>query len=269
MLGASAHRLYRAPHVAALRQQIPPRRHEAIGVDSSPLVGSLEGPAHRVIKNDRPDGVAVAPNHRVRRAEFLRLPRIERRVDAAEHDDSATGPCCGANLVASKGIACMDPNPDYVTWLDAIQIQWLERFIRNLRAAIRRWCRGCEHEKPARSDDADAEREMARVHQVYGHIQSLFIGPHYCRLGVDEATLEESTVNTGARSGWPPTLATELCAGLQARNALNGWDEGLECRELGQDAGEQSMDQETGQRKSGTHPPRKQLEDALEGSVYW
>ena len=89
VLGTPAHRLHGSPHVPALRQQVPARRHEALGIDTSALVGPLQRAVRRVIENDRPDHVAVAADDGVRAAELVGLLRIQRGVDAAEHDGRA------------------------------------------------------------------------------------------------------------------------------------------------------------------------------------
>ena len=89
MLGAPADRLHGSPHVTALRQQLPARGHEAVGIDTSALIGPLQRAVYRVIEDERPDDVAVAANDGVRAPELMGLVWIQRGVDAAEHDGRA------------------------------------------------------------------------------------------------------------------------------------------------------------------------------------
>ena len=175
MLGAPADGLHGSPHVAALRQQLPARRHEAVGIDASALIGLLQRSAARVIEDLSPDEIAIAANDRVSGPELPGLGWIQRRVDAAEHDGRAPGVHGGSYLVAAQGVAGMDADADHVTGLYGVEIQRLQGLVDNLRPAIRGRCRPRQHEQPSRRDDADAERQVARVHKIDGHSAPLLI----------------------------------------------------------------------------------------------
>ena len=117
MLRTAANRLHGTPHVPAFRQQLPPRGHEAIGIDTSTLIDRLQRSVHRVIENERPDHVAVATNDRMRASELPRLVRIQRGVDPSEHDGCTSRSRLRADLVATQGVAGMDPDADDVSRL--------------------------------------------------------------------------------------------------------------------------------------------------------
>ena len=95
----------------------------------------------------------------------------------AEHDRRATCPHVSADLVAAKRVARVDPDADHVALLHVRDVEGFQGFVGNLRLAVgSRRCRG-EDEQPARGDDADAEGQMARVHQMDSHAAHLSIGP--------------------------------------------------------------------------------------------
>ena len=177
MFGAPADRLHGSPHVTALRQQLPARRHEALGIDTSALIGPLQRAVYRVIEHERPDDVAVAANDGVRAAELMGLVWIQRGVDAAEHDGRAARARTLPDLVAAKRVTGVNANPNYVAGLHAVNIERLQRLVDDLWPAIRGRCRPCQHEQPARRNDADAERQMARVHKMDGHTVPFLIAP--------------------------------------------------------------------------------------------
>ena len=71
----------------------------------------------------------------------------------------------------------MDPDADDVTGLHALEIEWLQRLVGDVRPAMRGRCRGRENEQPSRCDHADPERQMARVYEVDTHSALSLIGP--------------------------------------------------------------------------------------------
>ena len=75
MLRTAADRLHRPPHVTSIRQQVPPRWHEAIGIDASALVDPLQRAVDRVLEHDRPDDIAIAADDGVCAPELMRLIR--------------------------------------------------------------------------------------------------------------------------------------------------------------------------------------------------
>ena len=170
MLRTSPDRLHRAPHVPALRQQVPPGRDESIGIDTSTLVASLERAVSRVVEDDGPDRVPVPSDDGICAAEVLRFLWIQSGVYPAEHDRCAPGFDVLTDFVAAKRIARVDPDADDVTGPHAAHLERLQGFIGDLRPSMGcRRCRG-EDEQPTRCDDADSEREMARIHQMHSHI---------------------------------------------------------------------------------------------------
>ena len=103
-------------------------------------------------------------------AELLCFLWIQRGVYPAEDDRRAPGFDVLTDFVPAKRIARVDPDADDVTGLHAVQVEGLQGFIGDLRPSM--GCRRCpgEHEQPTRRDDADSERQMARVHQMDSHV---------------------------------------------------------------------------------------------------
>jgi Protein of unknown function (DUF3489) len=99
VLGASAHRLDRRPHIAVGRQQIPPSLLEVLRFDLSAVVDALQSAGGAVAENTIPDDVAVARHDHMRAAVLKRLFRIERGMDSSEHNPGAPLPCGASRFV--------------------------------------------------------------------------------------------------------------------------------------------------------------------------
>ena len=69
----------------------------------------------------------------------------------------------------------MNPDADDVSGLQVANVQRLEGLIGDARLAICGRCRCCQHEQPARRDDADPEGQMAGIDQMDGHIARFVI----------------------------------------------------------------------------------------------
>ena len=82
-----------------------------------------------MLEHQRPDHVAVAADHAVGAASFIRLVGIQRRVNAAEDHRRAARAHGRANLIAAQRISRVDPNPDDVAGVDGVELERLERFI--------------------------------------------------------------------------------------------------------------------------------------------
>jgi hypothetical protein len=121
----------------------------------------------------------------MRAPELMGLVRIQRRVYAAVHHARAALLHTLANLVTAKGVAGVNADPDDVTGLNAVEFQLFQRLVDDLRRAIGGWRRPRQHEEPTRRDDADAERQVARVDEMHSH--------RFCRrsaaIGMDIVTL--------------------------------------------------------------------------------
>src|SRR5678816_4264227 len=105
----------------------------------------------------RPHDVAVAGDHGMRGATFLRFVRIQGGVDAAEDHRRAARPHRSANLITTQRIASVDPDSDDVTGLDRFEIERLECFIDDAWRPVGGWRGRSQYEQPARRDDADTE----------------------------------------------------------------------------------------------------------------
>ena len=125
-------------------------------------------PATQSSSTRAPHDVAVALDDGVRPAELVRLVRVERGMNAAEHDRGAA-PGRPADLVAAQGVAGVNADADDVARLDR-RVERLERFVDEDGIAISARRRGREHVQPARRDDADAERHVAGVDEVDDHM---------------------------------------------------------------------------------------------------
>ena len=121
----------------------------------------------------RPHDVAVAADHGVRAAEIVRFVGIERRVNAPEDDMSARRARESSQLVSAKRVAGVNPDPDDVARLNARRIDLLEGLVGQHRLAVFGGRRGGEHVQPARRDDADAERDVTWIDQMYRQTLSL------------------------------------------------------------------------------------------------
>ena len=179
MLGAAPHRLHRRPHVVLALQQVPTGGLEPARVDLPGVVDALR-PAPGAVFDDRAPGeVAVALDHRVGAPAFVRLVRIERRVDAAVHDPRPALARPLAEGVADQRVAGVDADADDVAGLDPAVVERLEALVDHDRIAPLAGGRGREHVQPAGGDDGYAEREVAGVDDEYAH-GSL---PGSCRRG--------------------------------------------------------------------------------------
>ena len=90
-------------------------------------------------------------------------------MDAAEDDGRSAGSREHADLVAAQRIAGVYADSDDIAGLNPPHIEGVERFIRNLWLAKRRRRRRRQDEQPPRRDDANAERQVTRIHQMNSH----------------------------------------------------------------------------------------------------
>jgi hypothetical protein len=120
MLGATAHRLHRGPHVAVARNQIPACGDEIAGFDLASDVDRLRNSLAAIGQNSCPRQVTVAFHHRMRPTQIKRLLGIERRVNSAE--DYIRPPAARhlANLVTTQRIRGMNANPDRISGLNRV-----------------------------------------------------------------------------------------------------------------------------------------------------
>jgi hypothetical protein len=90
-------------------------------------------------------------------------------VYAAEDHRRAARSRGRTHFIAAQRVSRVDPDPHDVAGVDGVEIEWLERLVDDARPPVCRRCGGAEHEQPARRDHADAEGQMAGVHQMDGH----------------------------------------------------------------------------------------------------
>ena len=136
VLRAAAHGLHRSPHVSIARQQIPACPHERVASDTSALVLRQRRAARAIGEHRRPDQIPIAADDRVRLAMLPGFVRVERGVNPAEHHVSAAGSNETAQLIAADRIGGVDADADHVTCRDAVEIERLEGFVGDGRAAV-------------------------------------------------------------------------------------------------------------------------------------
>jgi hypothetical protein len=157
VLRASAHGLHRRPHVATLRQQVPPRGDELVARDAAAVVDPLRPAGETIGDHSTPDDVAVPLYDRVRAAVLVDFVGKERRMDAAVDHPRAFLAHLAADFVAFQRIAGMDADADDVAGRDVVEIDGFERFIDQVRVTpLRSRCRG-QYIKPPGRDDRHAE----------------------------------------------------------------------------------------------------------------
>ena len=152
-----------------MRQQLPARGDESIGIDPSRLIDGLQSTACRIAEHEWPGNVAVAFDDSVGSPETERLVRIERGVNAAKGHGGPASPRQLAKLVSAKGVAGVNADPDDIAGLNGVHIDGLEGVVRDPWVSKRRRRRGSEDEQPPRRYHADAEGEVARIHEMNGH----------------------------------------------------------------------------------------------------
>jgi hypothetical protein len=94
------------------------------------------------------------------------LVRIERSVDAAEHDPGASLARDTPHFVPPACVAGVDADADHVAGADRGRVQRFERLIDNAGIAPACSGGGGEHVQPAGRNHRDAERDMAGVDEV-------------------------------------------------------------------------------------------------------
>ena len=178
MFGAAADRLHRSPHVTALWQQLPARRHEALGVDTSAFVLPLQRTLHAwsrtsgQMTSPSPPTTASAPPSSCASSGYnvAWIP-----PNTTSHPARRTPP----DLVAAQRVAGVNADPDDVAGLSRRSDPTPPGSRRRCVARHSGRCRPRQHEQPTGRDDADAERQMARVHQMDSHnVLSFSSCPH-------------------------------------------------------------------------------------------
>src|SRR4051812_25284048 len=105
----------------------------------------------------------------MRAAEFQSLLRVQRCVYPSVDDPRSPIARHSAQLVATQGIAGVDADSDYVTWLNIVRIELLQRFVPQQRIAIFGRCCRRNHEHPARRDNSSSKGRVTWVDQVNIH----------------------------------------------------------------------------------------------------
>ena len=128
---------------------------------------------HAVGDHRAPDRVAVALDDGVGAAELVGFLGVEGGVDAAEDHVCARGARGPADLVAPQRVAGMDADADDVARLDRREVELLERLVGDQRVAEFLGRGSGDDEQPARSDDAHAEGDVARIDEMNLHDAAL------------------------------------------------------------------------------------------------
>src|SRR5579863_4190538 len=120
MLGATANRLHRGPHIAVAGNQIPAGGNEISGFDLPPAVDGLGNSLAAIGKGPPPRDVAITLDHRVRAAEFERFIGIKSRVDSAKDYKCAPAARHLANLVTAQRVRGMNSNADRISRVNRV-----------------------------------------------------------------------------------------------------------------------------------------------------
>src|SRR5271165_6070672 len=169
VLGASANRLHRGPHVALAGNQVPSRGGKLVSIDAAALVDRLWRVAETVLQHSCPDDVAVALHHGMSASEFERFFGIESGVNAAVNDIRPTSARSAADFVAAERIAGVNANADDIALMDRGGIQQGQCFVHQDGIAKRLRGGAGKYVQPAGSYDSSAERNVAGVDEMNIH----------------------------------------------------------------------------------------------------
>ena len=97
------------------------------------------------------------------------LVGIQRRVNAPEHDESTPLAGGAADLVAAIRIRRVDADADNVATFDLRRVKWLQRLVDEMRIPVFAGSRRGEYVEPAGRNHCDAERDIARIDEMYAH----------------------------------------------------------------------------------------------------
>src|SRR5579872_1908232 len=129
MLGTAPHRLYRSPHVALARHQVPARGQKLRGLDAAPFVDRLWNTIAAIGQDSGPHYVPVAFDHSVRAAEFMGFRRVQGGVNAAEYDVSAAFPGYFSDFVTPQRVGGMDSDTDNIARLNRVRVHFVQSLI--------------------------------------------------------------------------------------------------------------------------------------------
>ena len=171
VLRTSAHGLDGGPHVPTGRHEVPPCALERRPLDVPALVQRLQGAPRAVVQHRAPDAVAVASHDGVRAAQLPGFIGVEGRVHAAEDDAGAALAGQPAHRVAAQHVQRVNADADDVARLELIEVEPLERLVREHWIAPFRRRGASQHVQPARRDDGSPERHVAGVDEMHTHMR--------------------------------------------------------------------------------------------------
>ena len=126
VLRASSRRLHRAPHVLALRQQIPARLRKPVRLQPAALVYPFQPALRAIPQRLTPCDIAIAPYHGIGRAILERLFRVQRRMHAPKHHSRSAFVRDAPHLVPSQRIQRMHANSDNIASLNRLRVKRLK-----------------------------------------------------------------------------------------------------------------------------------------------
>ena len=119
VLRTAADRLHRGPHVFVARHERPARRLEFAAFDLAAVVHRQRRVARAVFEHTGPDQITVTFDDRVCATKFGGLFRIQRGVNAAEHDVRAARARSLTDPIAVQRVPGVNADPYDVARLDA------------------------------------------------------------------------------------------------------------------------------------------------------
>src|SRR5262249_3633132 len=154
------------PHVPAIRQEIPTRRHELLAGEATTVV-DRPGLGGETVRDDmRPDHVAVAAHDCVRSSLACRLVGEQCRVNTAENHPRAARADLTPDLIPTERVTGMDANAYDIPRSDRVEIERVQGFVNDLRIAPATAGRGSQDVQPSGGNDGDTKRLRARVNQM-------------------------------------------------------------------------------------------------------
>ncbi len=166
VFGAASHGLHRRPHIAILRQQIPPRGLEILRFHAAAFIDLPRRITATIFQRLRPDQIAVALDDGMRVPQLQGFLRIERRVNPAKNYKCASLPRHPADRVTAQRVSCVNSDSNCIAGLDPSRIQAFQSLIADLWIAERRGRRPCQHVQPAGGDYRGPKRGIAWIDQM-------------------------------------------------------------------------------------------------------
>jgi hypothetical protein len=129
MLGTSANRLHRSPHIEIAGNQIPAGSHEIAGFDLTADVDRFGNSLAAIGERFSPRNVTVPFYDRMRASQFERFFGIKSSVNSTKNYIGTAAARHLANLVAAQRVRGMNANADCISSLNRVRAHLHQSFI--------------------------------------------------------------------------------------------------------------------------------------------